>query len=186
MHRLFVALRPPEAIRAQLIALMSSVDEARWQNDEQLHITLRFIGEVNRNSAEDIALALNDIRQPPFEVSLRGVDVFTRKGRITALWAGLTPQEDLMALHRKVDQAAVRLGLPPDPRVYQPHLTLARFGNQGGNPGAFIAQHAGLSSARFQVDHFALFESHLGKGGAHYEEVARYPLTKRHMLRKSL
>jgi RNA 2',3'-cyclic 3'-phosphodiesterase len=176
MHRLFIAIRPPEAIRAQLIALMGGVDEARWQNDEQLHITLRFIGEIDRNAAEDIAHALQNVRHAPFDVSLRGVGVFERRSRIHTLWAGVLPPDNLFTLHKKVDHAIVRLGLPPDPRVYQPHITLARFGNQGGNPSEFVARHAGLSSAPFRVDYFALFESHLGKGDAHYEEVARYPL----------
>ncbi len=176
MHRLFIALRPPKAIRAQLIAPMGGVDEARWQSDEQLHITLRFIGEIDHNAAEDVAYALQNVRQAPFDASLCGVGVFKRKDRVTTLWAGVTPQKVLTALHNKVDQALVRLRLPPDTRVYQPHITLARFGNQGGNPSEFVARHAGLSSAPFRVDHFALFESHLGKGGAHYEEVARYPL----------
>jgi RNA 2',3'-cyclic 3'-phosphodiesterase len=173
---LFIAIRPPEAIRDELIALMGGVDEARWQNDEQLHITLRFIGEVDRSTAEDVAYALQNVRQAPFDVSVDGVDVFTRKSRVTTLCAGLTPPQDVTALNKKVDHTIVRLGLPPDPRVYQPHITLARFGNQGGDPSAFIAEHAGLRSAPFRVDYFALFESHLGKSGAHYEEVARYPL----------
>src|SRR5687768_8380838 len=61
MHRLFVGLRPPPAIRARLLALMGGVTGARWQDDSQLHLTLRFIGEVERPRAEDIATALSNV-----------------------------------------------------------------------------------------------------------------------------
>ena len=68
MHRLFVALRPPPAIRARLLAAMGGVPGARWQDDDQLHLTLRFIGEVDRPVAEDIAAALGTIHAPPLDI----------------------------------------------------------------------------------------------------------------------
>ena len=91
MHRLFVGLRPPEAIRARLLAIMGGIPGARWQSDDQLHLTLRFIGEVDRPQAEDAALALSGVQFPPFEVALAGVGMFDTRGRPNALWAGVRP-----------------------------------------------------------------------------------------------
>ena len=178
MHRLFVAIRPPAAIRAQLLALMGGVPGARWQDDEQLHLTLRFIGEVDRPMAEDVAAALANVRQPPFEVALAGFGRFERRGRPEALWAGVTPHDALRALHKKVDQALVRLGLPPEGRAYLPHIILARFSRSAGPAPLdhFVAANGEAASAPFAVTHFQLFESRLGREGARYEAIARYPL----------
>jgi RNA 2',3'-cyclic 3'-phosphodiesterase len=176
MHRLFIALRPPALIRAQLIAVMGDVAGARWQGDDHLHLTLRYVGEVDGNVAEDIAMALKSVRQEPVAVALNGVGIFDRKGRIDTLWAGVTPHERLDVLHKKIDQALVRIGLPPEGRAYLPHITLARFGKQGGAPDNFLANHAALHSDAFDMNWFALFESHLGRDGARYETIERYPL----------
>lgn len=175
-HRLFVAIRPPREARAALLALMEGVHHARWQSDAQLHLTLRFIGEVDRRTAEDIAAALETVRDQPFAVSLDGLGVFDRKGRIDTLWAGVRPHEALARLHRKIDHALVRAGLPPEGRAYLPHITIARFGRQAGATGDYMATHGGLSGPAWQVSDFRLYESHLGHDGAHYESVARYTL----------
>lgn len=107
MHRLFVAIRPPAAHREQLLALMGGVAGARWQRDDQLHLTLRFIGEVDRHRASDIADALRTIRFAPFDARIAGVGVFDRRGLIDTLWAGVQPRDPLASLHRKVDRACV-------------------------------------------------------------------------------
>lgn len=176
MHRLFVAIRPPVEIRAQLLGLMAGVPGARWQDDAQLHLTLRFIGEVDSHRADDIAAALAGVRQPRFEIALNGLGRFERRGRPEALWAGVAPHDALAHLHRKVDQALVRAGFTPEGRAYLPHITLARFGREGGALDPFLSRHSGLSGAPFEVAHFSLFESHLGHSGAIYEPVERYPL----------
>ncbi|MBA2919811.1 RNA 2',3'-cyclic phosphodiesterase [Sphingomonas sp. MAH-20] len=176
MHRLFVAIRPPATIRSALIGLMEGIRGARWQDDEQLHLTLRFIGEVDGRTAEDVAAALGGVRQPPFAVALDGVGQFGSRGRPNALWAGVRPHDSLAHLHRKVDQTLVRAGLDPEGRAYLPHITLARFGRESGGLDAFLARHAGLSSAPFEVTGFALYESRLGHAGATYTMVERYDL----------
>ena len=176
MHRLFVGIRPPAAIRAQLLALMGGVPGARWQKDDQLHCTLRFIGEADRHVAEDIAIALGTVRFPAFEVALDGVGQFDSRGRPNALWAGLRPHDALTQLHHKIDQALVRAGQEPERRAYLPHVTLARMNAAAGPTDRFLESHAGLASALFAVEHFLLFESTLGREGAIYEAVERYPL----------
>ncbi len=179
MVRLFVALRPPPAIRDLLSDAMDGVPQARWQDDDQLHLTLRFIGEVDRPVAEDIAAALGQVHAPAPMVRLGGVGTFDRRGRVDTLWAGVTPHDALAHLHRKVDQACVRAGLAPESRAYLPHITLARLpGSAGHAPEieGWRAVHAGLSSEPFTMAHLVLYQSHLGHGGASYEPVMRWPL----------
>lgn len=176
MHRLFVALRPSAPVRAILTALMGGVEQAKWQKDDQLHMTLRFIGSVDGHVADDIAVALSTIGHPAFDMALSGIGSFDRKGRIDTLWAGIAPQDQATALHTKIDRALVRIGLLPEGRVYVPHITLARFGRHGGLPGNFIVRNTGLSSPPFTADAFGLYESHIGHEGAHYTLVERYPL----------
>jgi 2'-5' RNA ligase len=176
MHRLFVAIRPPEDIRAPLIDLMEGVVGARWQSEDQLHLTLRFIGEVDGRLAEDIDTALQSVRHPRFGIALSGLGVFDRRGSPTALWAGVAPHEPLKALHKKIDQALVRAGVPPERRAYLPHITLARFG-RGVGPLQPLLESAGtIGSAPFGVTEFRLYESRLLAAGAEYTPLACYSL----------
>jgi RNA 2',3'-cyclic 3'-phosphodiesterase len=176
MHRLFVAIRPPAEVRAQLLDLMEGVRGARWQDEDQLHLTLRFIGEVERPLAEDIAVALGSIHHPGFGIAIAGLSSFDRWGQPVTLWAGVAPHEPLKALHNKVDQAVLRAGVQPDRRAYLPHITLARLNRSTGPIGTLLESAGGLTSAPFQVDSFSLYESQLTPAGAVYSIVERYPL----------
>jgi 2'-5' RNA ligase len=176
MHRLFVAIRPPRAIREQLLGLMGGIAGARWQDEEQLHLTLRFIGDVDGRTADDVDAALSGVRHPRFPLSLSGLGAFERRGEPTALWAGVSPHEPLRALHKKVDQALVRAGLAPERRAYSPHITLARFGRGAGPLAGAVERGGALSSPPFEVDGFRLYESRLTPAGALYTLAARYAL----------
>lgn len=176
MHRLFVAIRPPRHIREQLLATMGGVRGARWQTDDQLHLTLRFIGEVESHVGDDIHAALGAIHHPRFDIALDGISGFERRGQAETLWAGITPQEPLKTLHNKIDQAIARAGVAPDQRAYLPHITLARLKRGSGSISALLERSGGLTSAPFAVDSFCLYESHLTPEGAVYSIVERYDL----------
>ena len=179
MPRLFVALRPPLAIRDSLGDAMDHVPGARWQDDEQLHLTLRFIGEVDRHQGEDVAAALAALHANVPTVALAGVGRFAHRGRTEALWAAVAPHDALAHLHRKVDQACVRAGLAPERRAYLPHITLARLPRSLGaeiEVERWLAAQAGLGSAPFALPYLILYESILTRSGAAYEPVARWPL----------
>ncbi|WP_230768954.1 RNA 2',3'-cyclic phosphodiesterase [Sphingomonas sp. Leaf4] len=176
MHRLFVALRPPPAMRDRLLAIMDGVDGARWQDDAQLHLTLRYIGKVERPVAEDIATALQSVHGPAPMLALDGVGQFAQRHAGRALWAGVTPHDTVGALHRKIDRVLTTLGLPPEGRAYLPHITIARLNASTGPVDGFLHRHASLSLSPERFDQFTLYESHLGHDGAWYEPIARYPL----------
>ena len=176
MHRLFVAIRPPEDIRDLLIDAMDDSADFRWQEDEQLHLTLRFVGEVERPVAEDLADALGRIHAEPFSIRVSGVGRFEQRNS-GALWAGVEPRERVAALAAKVERICIASGLEPERRAFHPHVTLARWkGRRTREVAAFLDRTRGLASPPFAVDAFSLFESRLSRHGAHYEEVARYPL----------
>lgn len=176
MHRLFVALRPPKPMRARLAAAMGGVASARWQRDDQLHLTLCFLGEVDRHRATDVVAALGAVHHPRFPLALDGVGQFDRKGRIDALWVGVTPHDAVKALHHKVDQALARIGVAPEGRAFLPHITIARFSRSAGALAALMPEARIVISDPFEIEEFRLYESDLGHDGAAYSVVERYPL----------
>ncbi len=172
MIRLFVALELPPPVRDRLLAAMGGVAGARWQTDGQLHLTLRFIGEVDRHRAQDIAAALGSVHVVPFRLALGDIGTFDRRGRVDTLWVGVTPQAEVAALAKRIDQALVRVGVAPETRAFVPHITVARFGREMGPMGGFPL--APLSTAPFDVTGFALWESRMGRDGSEYVVVERY------------
>ena len=176
MHRLFVAIRPPEPIRDLLIDAMDDTADFRWQTDEQLHLTLRFIGEVDRPVADDVAAAFAQIRAEGFALSIRGTGRFEQRSS-GALWAGVEPKAPVSALATKIERACQQVGLEPERRGFHPHITLARWkGRRSREVASFLERTRGLSSGPFDVTAFTLFESHLSRHGPHYEPAATYPL----------
>lgn len=148
-----------------------------WQTDEQIHLTVRFIGEVERPVAEDLAAALAATSSAPIAITLSGVGHFDHGNR-SALFARVEPRGSLQALHEKIDRILVRCNRPPERRSYLPHITLARRHGYAADPSPWLVRHAGLSSKPSVIDHLTLFESHLTRGGATYEAITRYPLDR--------
>ena len=174
MHRLFVAIRPPQDVCDLLIDAMDDHAELRWVGEEQLHLTLRFIGEVERPLANDLTAALGSIRFSAFQLKVNGVGRFDRRSG-GALWAGIEPKGPVAALAAKVERACQAAGLEPERRAFHPHITLARWkGRASKAADAFVECTRGLASEPFTVDRFILFESHLSRHGPHYQEVAAY------------
>ena len=119
---------------------MDDSPDFRWQDDEQLHLTLRFVGEVERPVAEDLAAALGRIRARPFEIRLKGVGRFDQRNS-GALWAGVEPRDPLAALAAKVERVSVGVGLEPERRAFHPHITLARWkGRRSREAEEFVAR----------------------------------------------
>jgi 2'-5' RNA ligase len=174
--RLFVALEIPDSVAAGLFLLQGGVPGARWQTRAQLHLTLRFIGEVEGHVAEAVDDALAAIRAPGFTLQLKGVGEFGGRNP-HALWAGAAASEGLTHLQRKIETALQRAGLPPDPRKFTPHVTLARLrGTQAGAVMDFLTDHGLYAGEPFPVTAFTLFSSTLAPKGSLYTPERRYPL----------
>ncbi len=179
-HRLFVALRPPAPVRDALLAPMSGIEGARWQTDNQLHLTLAFIGEVDRHGLDAATEALATLIAPPLDLKLGQFGTFDaeRPGRTGTLWIGVEPADALATLAQSIRTALRRAGLPTDPRKFTPHITLARFGSAGASSERLRPwlTHTPATRASWQATDFHLVESTLGREGAHYSPVASYPL----------
>ncbi len=178
MIRLFVALPLPIALSDHLAALSQGLPGARWVEPDRMHLTLRFIGEVNGAVADDIADALDSIHMPEFDLELRGLGTFSERRGATVLWAGVRPNEALTRLRGKVENALGRVGLPPERRKFHPHVTLARvFAGDEAGLLRFLHNRGDWLGEPFRVSEFVLFSSFLGHGsGAIYTEEAIYPL----------
>jgi RNA 2',3'-cyclic 3'-phosphodiesterase len=173
MLRLFVGIGLPPELKLRLSLLCSGVPGAKWVDAGNLHVTLRFVGEVDEGAAADIDEALMQIRAPRFAVTVAGVGHFSTR----MLWAGIERNDALVHLRDKVESAIVRLGFEPEGRRYAPHVTLARLkGVTEARLQAFLAEHALFRAEPFAVDHFSLIASYLTKSGAIYEDEADYPL----------
>jgi 2'-5' RNA ligase len=171
--RLFVALDLPWPLRDRLAGLATGIMGARWVPRENMHLTLRFIGEVQNWRAEEIDLALHAIRGRGFPLVLSGVGLFEKGGRVTTLWAGIERSSALEHLQTKIETA-----LEPERRRFVPHVTLARLDQPANEKITGFVQRNNLFRAEpFHVERFTLFSSQLGKESPVYTAENDYSLT---------
>ena len=174
--RLFVALSVPDAVAQSLLLLQGGVPGARWQTREQLHLTLRFIGEVEGRETAALKDALAAIDAPAFHLELHGVGQFGNR-KPNALWAGVRPSPELEHLQRKVDNAIRRVGQPQDAHKFAPHVTLARLRHPDLDKlRAWLTHNALYTSIRFGMESFHLYSSRLTSDGSIYRVEEDYPL----------
>ena len=177
MLRLFVGIEFPPELKLHLSMLCTSIPGARWVDAGNLHLTLRFIGEVGEDVAADIDEALAGLRARRFTVQLAGTGVFGGN-RPRALWVGVERHPDLVSLHAKIEQALIGIGIEPEQRKFAPHVTLARLRDPALDMlGAFLAAHAQFRAAPLPVESFSLIASFPTKAGSIYEDQADYPLS---------
>jgi RNA 2',3'-cyclic 3'-phosphodiesterase len=175
--RLFIALDLPEPVQEELRQICCGLPGARWTPLEQLHLTLRFIGETDGGMFRTISHALAEIRCPAFALQLRGIGFFPPRKTPHTLWVGVEKSDDLLQLHRKMESALTAVGLETEQRKFAPHVTLARLRNTPADRiGGFLAQHSLLSPPPFQVSAFRLYSSVLSRSGAKHYAEAEYLL----------
>ena len=175
--RLFVAIALPDNVRARLAGLAGGIPGARWITAENMHLTLRFIGEVPAADLPDIAGELSRIASPAFDLTLAQVGHFGPARKARSLWVGVVPNPGLMALQERVDGALRRAGLPPEDRKFVPHVTLARL--NGASPPrlqSYVEANNLFRAGPFPVEEFVLFSSRLGSERAVYQAEAEFPL----------
>ena len=174
--RLFVALSIPDGVARSMMLLQGGVPGARWQSREQMHLTLRFIGEVDGADTRAIDDALAGIEAPAFDLQLHGVGQFGNK-QPHSLWAAVRRHELLDHLARKVDAAIRKVGQPQDAHKFAAHVTLARLRHPDlERLRAWLVQHALFTSETFAVKSFCLYSSKLTSDGSIYRVERDYPL----------
>ncbi len=177
--RLFVAIDLPEPVKERLALLCCGLPGARWVDPDQIHLTLRFIGEVDGGLFLDIRDVLAAIEGDCLFLQLSGIGFFPPRGKPRVIWVGLRENKPLQKLRNRIESRLVDLGLEPEGRKFSPHITLARLKNTPTiKIVRFLEAHSDFRSNPFPVDSFHLYSSILGRKGAiHCIEVS-YPLTE--------
>ena len=174
--RLFVAVMVPEAIRGRLAGLAWGLSGVRWVPEPNYHITLRFIGEVGRNAANEIADALCEVGGEAFDVRLEGLGCFGGN-RPRLIYAAPEPAGPLRRLRARVNRALAGLVVESASRKYTPHVTLARLRQAASASAvaAYIGDRGGFRTEQWRVGGFSLVSSVLGGEASVYTEEVRFP-----------
>ncbi len=179
MPRLFIAVDIPEDIKKDLSIMCSGIPGAKWVKSEQLHLTLRFIGDVDHEFLRDMTEALAEIKTTALTLRLKGTGCFPSRKKARVLWVGIEHNEQLAKLKNKVETTVVNLGMEPEGRKFSPHITLARLRNTPANKLTnFLGANTIYASRPFPVEQFLLYSSVLTPNGAIHTIEAAYPLVE--------
>lgn len=177
MIRLFAAAPVPPDIGRALQFRQHGIDGARWRSLEQLHVTLRFFGEIREDVARDLDAELSQVGGHPFEIRLEGAGAFGEGADIRAVWAAVAENPQLRRLAGACETAARRAGLRPERRNYRAHVTLAYLRRSDpAEVAAWVQANNLLKSPPIPIEGFGLYRSLLGSEGSHYRLEAEYPL----------
>lgn len=176
MPRLFTALEIPRNAAMSLSLLRGGLPGARWIDVENYHITLRFIGDVDGRTADEIVDRLDRIDRPEFQVRLEGIGSFGSK-KPHSVWAGVSQTPDMYALQGEIERICQRIGLQPDPRKFTPHVTLARLkSSRVDDVVHYLSGRGNFYTQPFTVGRFVLLSSRESVGGGPYLTEEIFPL----------
>ncbi len=184
--RTFVAIEIPQEVRhrsTQMVhAMAQATDSVRWVDTDNLHVTLKFLGDVEDRDIYSVCRAASNsvVSLEPFSVSCRGIDAFPSRGRPKTVWLGIDDDElKLTNLFARLDVELSNIGYPREPRKYIPHLTLGRIQHGRRNLGDLVAIMESLaerSAGNLPVESLTVFTSELHRSGPVYTVVGRAPL----------
>jgi 2'-5' RNA ligase len=176
MPRLFTALEIPRNAAMSLSLLRGGLPGARWIDVENYHITLRFIGDVDGRTADELVERLDRIDRPEFQIRLDGIGSFGSK-KPHSVWAGVTPTPDMFALQGEIERICQRIGLPSDPRKFTPHVTLARLkSSRVDDVVHYLSGRGNFQTSLFTASRFVLLSSRESVGGGPYLTEEIFPL----------
>lgn len=179
MPRLFTALSIPDDVADSLARLMSGLRGARWIERDNLHLTLRFIGDVDTPAADAIVAALDRQSAGEFDLSLHGLDAFGGK-KPHSVFADVAPSPALHALQAAQERLIQATGQPAERRKFTPHVTLARLRRATtGDVAAWLSAFGGYASLAWTVSEFQLMSARESTGGGPYVPVISFPLSAR-------
>ena len=177
MTRLFAAVELPERIREALAVISHGLPGARWVAQENLHLTLRFVGEVGDEEAEALRVCLESVQVPTFELQLRGLGQFLRGSKAETLWAACLPSAALSRLQQDVEKAVVAAGGIPQKQPFHAHVTVGRLRQvRLERLQEYLSEFADFETESFPVEEFQLMSSHLRPDGPIYSIEESYPL----------
>ena len=177
-QRLLIAITPPEPVQLTVAALATPLREVRWTPVEQLHVTLRFLGDIEPEQRERLIERLSTVHVDPFTLPVESAGVFPAKGPTRVLWVGVgSGHPRLHQLRQRLDDALLAEGLPVELRTFHPHLTVGRCSEHAAaGANAWVRTHRDFAGPIFAVEAFELYTSELRPHGAEYHVVRRFPL----------
>jgi 2'-5' RNA ligase len=183
--RLFIAIGLPEEIELKLekfqYDLKPFARDAKWVNPKNIHLTLKFLGEVKEDTIPELQQVLTSTAENSTSVPVvvKGCGFFPNSRRPSVFWAGVEA-EPLRALQQKIEESTERLGFEGENRPYSPHLTLARFKDPRGRLP--LAQEAekrkDFPFGNFTASEFSLYQSVLKRSGAEYTVLKSFSFEK--------
>ena len=177
MPRLFTALEIPSETRMRLAGLRGGLKGARWVDAENYHITLRFIGDVDDRTADEIANVLDKVHRRALMIQLRGLGAFGSR-KLHAVWARVEPSPELSELQSEHERLLQRIGLPPEGRKFTPHVTVARLrGTSAREVASWLSVRGDFAALPFIAPRFVLFSAKESVGGGPYLVEESYDLT---------
>lgn len=173
--RLFIGLELPPSLRATLAQLDPGIRGVRWTRNEQMHLTMSFLGDADEAGAVRLRETLDEVQIPAFFLPVAGVGTFGGD-RPTVIWAGIgRGHPHLYALHKKLQDAVLRAGLEADLKPFHPHVTIARArGIARSALKPFLQRHADTEFGLCRVTGFLLYSSRLGPDGAEHTVELRH------------
>ncbi len=183
--RSFVALELNEEVRAALTELLRQLQRTnaavKWVEPHNLHLTLKFLGEVPEEQVPTIVEVLRTIAAStrPFSFTVCRTGGFPDLKRPRVLWVGVEAPPNLLQLQRQVEQGMAQLGFAPEDRPYHPHITLGRVKAMAGveRVRAILSEHAETLFGVVKVSHLTLFRSDLSREGPTYTPLAQLPFS---------
>lgn len=176
MARVFFGLEISDEVARHLLAVRQPLDGARWQSQQQLHLTLAFLGEVQADAVSVACQLARQVQVPPFSVDVQGLGRFGPVERPRILWAGVAPEQPVHQLHEQLAGYLREAGFRLDNHPFKPHITLSRFRGKGVSLAGLLAAGQGRVFGALDLTEFVLFESTPGGEGSVYKVLERFPL----------
>jgi RNA 2',3'-cyclic 3'-phosphodiesterase len=194
--RAFIAIELPEEIRQALNSVEQQIQAkageagrraVRWVAASNIHLTLKFLGEVSASNLQALTRKIREEVQqhPPFSFTIHGLGAFPNTRRPRVLWVGVEAPAELVVMQKAIEAETRRLGYPAEERPFSPHLTLGRT-SQNARPEEIALLANALSGinpgvlGQVQAEEITLYRSELRPSGAVYSVLEEFPLGKKH------
>ena len=175
MPRLFIAASLNKEALQKLESLSFGIPEVRWQRPDQMHCTLKFIGDCDHEEMDEICSALEKVESQEFSINLKGVGVFPNSKSPKVLWAGVEESPVLINLKNSIEKSLVEIGIAREKKRFRPHITLARLKNPNiQNIINYLKTNHFFNLKDIKLEEFHLFSSLLSHKGAKYRIEQSY------------
>ncbi|MDA3812381.1 MAG: RNA 2',3'-cyclic phosphodiesterase [Spirochaetaceae bacterium] len=175
IHRLFIAIDPPDSIRSSIHSICGGMKKVKWVTEDQIHLTIRFIGDIDELVFKNICQGLSTLKPISFLLKVQDLGHFPLRGNPKVLWAGVEENRELVKLYKSVNSVVESCRLEPEHRKFSPHITLGRIkGESVETIAEYLRFHSKFKTPSFDVLEYHLYSSILTPDGAIHEKIATF------------